>query len=183
MNNETGYMVIVEAVLIVNIFISIDLLFNHPKSSRRDSQNVIFSSNENTRRTDSVSAGYNFAVNPINPMSMDDYDIPIYVNSTKTSAMGGSYTISCASNADVQTKSSIPAVVCVSNNTMSGYLVFFANSITETVSTGSFLGVTCFQIMISKGTVSLIPVTTYTWSGLTIDLSYSRYSEMACVTL
>lgn len=183
MNNETRYTVIVEAVLIVNIFISVYLLFNHPKASRGDSQNVMFSSNGNTTRTNSLTAVYNLAVNPINPMSMDEYDIPIYVNSTETSAMDGSYKISRASNTGVQTKSSSPSVVSVSNNTVPGYMVFFANFGTETVSSDSFLGVSYLQIMLSEGTVSMIPVTAYTRSGVTINLSYSGYSEMAGVTL
>ena len=97
--------------------------------------------------------------------------------------MDGSYKISRASNTGVQTKSSSPSVVSGSNNTVPGYMVFFANSGTETVSNDSFLGVSYLQIMLSEGTVSMIPVTTYTWSGVTINLSYSGYSEMAGVTL
>ena len=183
MDNRTRYVVIVAIVLIVVISISVDLLVNHPKASSGGSLNVTFSSNGNTTGTDSVTAGCNLVVNPINPTSMDEYHISIYVNSTETSAMTGSYTISWASNPGVQTKSSGHSVVWVSSNAGPGYVVFFANSGTETVLTGAFLDVFYGNIVISGSTVTVNPVATSTWSGVTIGLSYSGYSGTAGVEL
>ncbi|MCL4329779.1 MAG: hypothetical protein M1533_02100 [Candidatus Thermoplasmatota archaeon] len=183
MDKRARYVVIVAIVLIVVLSISVDLLINHPEASSGGSLNVTFSPNGNTTGTDSVTAGYNLVVNPVNPTSMDEYHISMYVNSTETSAVTGSYSISWASNPGVQTKSSGHSVVWVSSNAGPGYVVFFANSGTETVSTGAFLDVFYGDIVISGSNVSVNPVSTSTWSGVTIDLSYSGYSGMAGVTL
>jgi len=179
------YLAIVVAIVIISL--SVYIVVNHPGNSSSNSGsgtlNVKFSSNGNTTGSSSVVAGYNLVVDPVNPPSMDEYHISMYVNSTLTSVVTGSYTISWASNAGVQSKSSGHDVVWVSSTTGSGYVVFFAASGTQPVSNGAILDVFYGDIVISGSTVTVNPVTISTWSGVTIGLSYTGYYGTAGVTL
>ena len=180
---EKKYLAIILVVAIVIVSLSVYIVVDHTGKPGGGTLNVKFSSNGNTTGTSSVTAGYNLVVDPVNPTSMNEGHISIYVNSTLTSALTGSYTISWASNVGVQSKSSGHSVVWVSSNSGPGYVIFFAASGTQTISNGAILDVFYGEIVISGSTISINPVATSTWSGVTVNLSYSGYSGMAGVTL
>lgn len=173
------FLAIVIVVAIVIVSLSVYIVANHSGNSGSNSGSgalsVKFSSNGNTTGTSSVTAGYNLIIDPVNPTSMDEYHISVYVNSSLTSVLTGSYTISWASGAGGQSTSSGHDVVWVSTTAGSGYVIFFAASGTQTVSNGA--------IVISGSTVTVNPVATSTWSGVQIGLSYQGYSGTAGVAL
>ena len=124
------FLAIVVVVIIIIISLTVYIVVNHPGNSGSNSGNgalsVKFSPNGNTTGTSSVTAGYNLIVDPVNPASMDESQISMYVNSSLTSVLTGSYTISWASSAGGQSTSSGHDVVWVSSTTGSGYVIFFA---------------------------------------------------------
>lgn len=181
------FLAIVIVVAIVIVSLSVYIVANHSGNSGSNSGSgalsVKFSSNGNTTGTSSVTAGYNLIIDPVNPTSMDEYHISVYVNSSLTSVLTGSYTISWASGAGGQSTSSGHDVVWVSTTAGSGYVIFFAASGTQTVSNGAILDVFYGNIVISGSTVTVNPVATSTWSGVQIGLSYQGYSGTAGVAL
>ena len=166
----------VAAVIIVAVSLSIYFLAGHGGGLGGSPLNMTFSSNGNDTGSSSVTAGVNLVVTFINPTSMDEDHISMYMNSIKTSELAGSYTISWASNQGVQSKSSGHPVVWVSSNAGLGYVIFFASSGPATISKGDILDIMYGNIQISGSTITINPVPISTWSNLTVGMSYPGYS-------